>query len=96
MARGLKSEHFKCTSSIQSILIILILICSFVLNNIFLNSNLHNAQAASVWTQTSDADFYNGTFKNITLVGSGDGAELELDLADLKDWLDKRSPEKIF
>lgn len=42
--------------------------------------------AASTWTQTSDIDFFNGTSDNITIIGSGDAAKLQIDLSKDYHW----------
>ena len=41
-------------------------------------------EADSVWTQTSDKDFNNGTLNNITIEGNGAEAELKIDLSELQ------------
>ena len=51
-----------------SILLITFLISSSLLSIVFLNSKLNSVEAASTWTQTSDQDFFNGEFKNITMI----------------------------
>ena len=42
--------------------------------------------AVSTWTQTSDRNFKNGTLHNLTLIGSGSSAGLEIDLSEFHDW----------
>jgi hypothetical protein len=52
-----------------------------------LNPDLDSAQAASTWTQDTDKDFSNGTLDNLTIVGGGKNAALQIDLSDLKHWI---------
>ena len=52
---------------------------------------------ASTWTQTSDKDFDNGTSDNLTMIGSGENAELQIDLSELTIWKQQKpvvSPNK--
>ncbi|MCK5561340.1 MAG: hypothetical protein KAJ51_12125, partial [Thermoplasmata archaeon] len=74
---------------LESILMIITIICSGLLIIIPLNPTIHTAFAVSTWTQTSDRDFSNGTMNNLTVVGSGDLAELRIDLSGLQTWTNK-------
>jgi hypothetical protein len=60
------------------LLVVIILVCSILFSTILLGSHLTTVQAGSTWIQTSDKDFYNGTFENITMVGIGDDTELRI------------------
>ena len=71
------------------LLIVIIFIFTNSLHIIFMNSNFYMTGAASTWTQTSDKDFDNGTSNNLTIVGGGDAAELQIDLSEIKHWTDK-------
>ena len=82
-------KRVKC--KVKSILVVIILIYSGLLITIPLNSRLKTGEAASIWTQTSDKDFDNGTLNNITLEGNGDNTELKIDLSGLYYW-DKKIP----
>ncbi|MCK5559790.1 MAG: hypothetical protein KAJ51_04330, partial [Thermoplasmata archaeon] len=76
---------------INIILIIIILIsfgCSFSFPHCFKDSKV---SAVSIWTQTSDKDFDNGTSDNITIIGNGEGAELQIDLSEDYHWI-KQTP----
>jgi len=55
---------------------------------------IHTASALSTWTQTSDMDFLNGTFDNITIIGSGEAAELKIDLSEIQTWTEKTPASK--
>jgi len=79
-------------------IIIIILFFGF---SIFIPPSHRNSMisAASVWTQTSDKDFDNGTLNNLTIVGIGENAELKIDFSDLNQWkeLDPiNSPSEIY
>ena len=51
-------------------------------------------EAASMWIQTSKNDFNNGTFNNTTIQGSGDNAELLINLSELAEWSFKSTTKK--
>ena len=72
-----------------SILMIIAFICYGSLTVIFLNQDIQSLKAASVWTQNSDADFYNGTSNNLTIVGTGEDAELRLVISEIQNWTRK-------
>ena len=57
-----------------------------------MNSEWLNASAYSAWTQTSDKDFDNGTLNNLTIVGIGENAELEIDFSDIDHWKKPNPP----
>ena len=76
----------KNKGKVESILVILTLICSSIISTIILNSYIPTAAATSEWTETSDYDFNNGTFKNITITGSGQDAELRINLSEIYHW----------
>lgn len=78
-------------SKICSILIIIILVLSGFILILNINPELNSAFAASSWEQTSDKHFNNGTLDNLTIVGSGDPAVLQIDISDLHHWL-QQSP----
>ena len=62
-------------------------ICIFIiLGSITINYPLLKA---STWTQTSDKDFINGTMNNLTIIGTGDNAELVINLTGLHTWTKK-------
>ncbi|WP_455393144.1 Kelch repeat-containing protein [[Eubacterium] cellulosolvens] len=52
------------------------------------------ASAGSTWVQSSDIDFESGIFKNITVVGGGKNAELQLDLLSFNEWILKNPTAK--
>jgi hypothetical protein len=84
-------EQIKKKRKRWSLLLIIIFLCLSSLNYLFINSNLYTVDAASTWTQTSDKDFDNGTTNNLTMVGIGKDAELEIDFSDLYHW-QKQTP----
>ena len=53
---------------------------------------IDQVSAASTWTQTSDTDFKDGTFDNIRAKGTGESAELKIEISGLDHWIDK-TPE---
>jgi hypothetical protein len=71
---------------IESILSILILICSGLFSTLILNSYLPTARAASEWMETSDFDFNNGTFENTTIDGLGKNAKIKINLSEIYHW----------
>lgn len=48
----------------------------------------NDASGCSVWRLTSESDFNQGTFKNITITGVGDEASLEIDASGSVKWTD--------
>ncbi|WP_455391505.1 Kelch repeat-containing protein, partial [[Eubacterium] cellulosolvens] len=78
-------------SKIWSVLLIIILVLSGFILIFNTDPELDSALAVSTWTQESDKDFNNGTSTNLTIVGNGAGAKLEIDISDLKHWL-QQSP----
>jgi hypothetical protein len=88
-------KNEKITKKIKSILIIHILIAGFLIP---LNSSFYLVAGVSTWTQTSDKDFDNGTSNNLTMIGIGEDAELQIDLSELTIWKQQKpniSPNKM-
>ena len=52
------------------------------------------AHANSSWTQTNDIDFYGGTLNNVTIVGTGSDAHVQLGLVDINSWTNKNPNQK--
>ncbi len=75
---------------VKTILVIIILVSFGFLTIIHSNLKLNQVEAASTWTQTSDEDFSNGESDNLTIVGVGDDAELQIDISELQHWTDKQ------
>ena len=96
MLGGVKIEYIKNPHSLRTIkifswLIIIIFICSGLSNSIFFYHGLNNADAASAWTQTSEEDFNdNGTLTNLTIVGTGESAELKVYFSEITHWTEKQ------
>jgi hypothetical protein len=65
--------------------------------SIFLLTNIINlnVSAGVTWTQTSDRDFDNGTSVNLTIVGTGDDAELQIDFSDMHNWQDMNPTSSV-
>jgi hypothetical protein len=63
-----------------SILFIIFLLCTGIVIIYPSTTIVKTAAGMSTWTQTSAADFQHGTFDNVNLVGSGNSAEVRLDL----------------
>jgi hypothetical protein len=74
MTRNNVRDKFKSMS------IILILVLCGIINFIPTPPIVPWVSAESEWIQTSDSDFIQGTFDNVTLVGSGNDAEVRMDL----------------
>jgi hypothetical protein len=55
-------------------ILLFILIFNLIPHNILIG----NVVGATEWTQTSDTDFNNGIFNNVTLIGTGKGSHLTL------------------
>ncbi|MCK5559211.1 MAG: hypothetical protein KAJ51_01405, partial [Thermoplasmata archaeon] len=53
---------------------------------------IDEVSAESSWVQTTDLDFYNGTLNNLTILGSGEDAELRLILNNW--WTNKTLPNR--
>jgi hypothetical protein len=47
-------------------------------------------KAYSEWKQTSDKEFDNGTSNNLTIIGKGGNAELQIDMSDLQPWINRK------
>ena len=74
-------------SKIGSILLIILLVLSGSIVFFNINPELNSVFAASTWTQEEDKDFNNGTLDNLTIVGKGADAALQIDISDLHHWL---------
>jgi hypothetical protein len=61
-----------------SVLIIIILVCCSLIVIMPSGPLTKTATAGSTWIQSSDIDFESGSFNNITVVGGGNNAELQL------------------
>jgi hypothetical protein len=61
-----------------SILVICILIVAGIVVILPTSPIVSKVEGASVWTETSDIDFNNGISNNLTMSGSGSGANLKL------------------
>ena len=68
------------------ILIIIILLCFGLLIIVPMNPTIQTILAASSWNQTSERDFYNGTFNNTVMIDKGVNSELQIDLSGLNEW----------
>jgi hypothetical protein len=73
---------------LSPIVIIFMILASFSMI-VFSNSDMSGVQAGSTWTQTTDRHFENGTSDNLTIVGTGDTAELKIDFSDMHHWIDQ-------
>ncbi len=71
---------------IGSAFLIVIFVFAGALDLLTLNTNSNIATAGSAWTETSDNDFNDGNFKNVTLEGSGSNAKLKIDSVGLTYW----------
>ncbi len=65
---------------IRSMIIIMVLVIPSILIIFPLNPSIPQASAESVWEQTTDKDFFNGTSVNITIFDKGEAAELGVDI----------------
>ena len=79
---------------ILSILSIIILICSGILIIIHSDQRQNTVKAERTWTQTSESDFNNGTMNNLTILGNEEEAKLEIELSDIKQWIEKKPSTK--
>ncbi len=75
----------------KSKLMFTIFICFGLFIAFFSIPKLSIRVAASVWTQTSDIDFDNGTLNNLTIVDKGNNAELEIIITEKIGW-NKKNP----
>ena len=84
-----KMFHKSRNTKIGSILLLIVILCSglLIIVQSFLDTN--TASAESTWTQSSENDFYNGTFKNTIINGTGGLARLEIDSSGDCRWIDK-------
>ncbi|WP_455392080.1 Kelch repeat-containing protein, partial [[Eubacterium] cellulosolvens] len=69
-----------------SILLVLILVCSGLVAITLSIQNFNNAEAVSIWSYKTAKNFKNGTLDNLTVVGSGEDAELKINLSGLHTW----------
>ena len=77
-------------NKLESILLTLILVCSGLLIIMpFLPEP--NLVSASTWTQTTDTQFYAGSFENIMVNGTGASAKLEVVPMGESQWINKTS-----
>jgi hypothetical protein len=47
---------------------------------------IEGVSAGSIWSQTNDGEFLEGTFEGVVVMGSGPSAELKLDLNETGSW----------
>ena len=64
-------------SKLKSVFLIMVLICSGLFFILPLTPEIQIA-SASAWTQTTDTEFYNGSFENIMVNGTGASAKLQV------------------
>ena len=84
--------RIKLENKFKSIIMTVILITSGILIFNITNTNSLIVLGESTWTQTTDKDFNNnGTFNNITVVGNGEAAELQIDLSGIYHWKKRSS-----
>ncbi|WP_455392779.1 Kelch repeat-containing protein [[Eubacterium] cellulosolvens] len=79
----------KTILKVWSIFIIIILICSAGYVILLSSTQITSVSAASTWSETSEKDFNNGTLDNTTIEGTGNNAEVMLDMSDLNHWTEK-------
>jgi len=72
---------------VRLIFVIIILICFGLIIIMPLSQKNSMVKSTSFWVQTSDADYNNGTFDNVTMEGSGLDAVLKMDTIELNYWL---------
>ncbi len=73
-------------------LIIGIIIIFPIFQLIFIEPIIENVSGASSWTQTTETDFNAGTLNNTTIIGTGDDAELRIDILAIQIWTLKTPP----
>ncbi|WP_455391977.1 Kelch repeat-containing protein [[Eubacterium] cellulosolvens] len=78
-------------SKLPSFIIVIIMICAGFWALFFIDSDNIMVNAESIWMETSAKDFSNGTFNNISVIGKGEAAELQIDLSGIQTWT-KKSP----
>ena len=69
-----------------SILVVIIMISSGILIIRPFNPKIFTVEAVSIWIQNSESDFYYGTLNNVTIIGSGEDAELQLKITTANIW----------
>ncbi|WP_455391979.1 Kelch repeat-containing protein [[Eubacterium] cellulosolvens] len=67
-------------------LIIIIFVSSILFGTLLLNPKLPYAKAGSTWIQTSDKDFEDGEFNNITMIGDGKNTDLIINMTQRNIW----------
>ena len=82
----MKKKNKNIIQKSGSLLIILILVCFGFLFIIPINLEFETAIATSSWVQTLKTDFKNGTLNNLTILGTGEDAELRIDLSEQQLW----------
>ena len=85
MVRGKKITNQSFIQCGISILVLLLMLQIF--SYVFPISD--NADAGSIWTQSADSDFKNGTLNEISVIGNEENAELKLDLKEINEWVSK-------
>ena len=79
-----KLKKFNYGTNPISIKTLFILFCILLISSIQLELNFQTIQASSKWLQTTDLDFKNGTYYNITITPNGD-VKLALELKYVED-----------
>ncbi len=76
-------------SKVGSIFTVMIIVLSGLLILLSSMPEFDFASAESTWTQTSDTDFYKGSFNYTMVNGTGDSAELKLVAGGQSQWINK-------
>jgi hypothetical protein len=75
-----------------SLVLIIMLVCSGLLIAYPLSPGLLNVSGKALWIESSERDFNNGTFHNISVYGQNDNANLQINLEGIQTWT-KKSPQ---
>jgi hypothetical protein len=78
--------QIKIANKVKAILIVCLFISTNCFISIFILMQSQVCQGSSLWNQTSYNDFDNGTSDNLSIMGKGMNARLEINLSDLLTW----------
>ncbi len=71
---------------LKIVMIIAILICLNFTMTLFPDLLFRSSLGSSIWNQTTENDFENGTIDNLSILGKGSNARLEINLSGIQTW----------
>ncbi len=86
---AIKIYKINLNRKLGSIFAIILILSSGLFVSLVLNHRLQTAKATSVLREATDTDFINGKLENVTIIGSGEDAELRIEISGSPHWVNK-------